>query len=457
MKLIAAYEHSTGASALKRLQTWALCGVVALAGLLGAGQALAASSPPFVDNGDGTVTDTSTGLMWRMCGGMPGQSNTSCPQGATSIPWSDALREAQDHSRLNSKGYADWRLPSVMELMTLVKGTTPPTIDTVAFPGLLLVPPQFWTASTYESNLNYAWAVNFSNGSVEAAPKDGSGVPPERYQFRLVRSAQNSGSFGVRSGQHAGSFGFGLFPVGVSGTTVSAATLTATSPAAATGYWLVVPRNAQPPRADQIIAGATSYANGTANVTVAAKGSGAMVAKTPATLALAGLAPGTEYDLYMVAKDSTHLTISDVSGPVPFSTLTISTSAIVIDPVTPSTLYAGLDGAGVYKKIGAGNWAAANSSLGSTQRVKALLIKPGTSGATATLFAATYGNGVFKSTDAAATWSACNTASLGNLNVLSLGMNASASTLYAGTEAGVFVSDNDSDCGSWAALNTGMP
>ena len=453
MKTIAANAHSTGARTLNRLQNWALCGAVTLAGLLGAGQALAASSGTFEDHGNGTVTDTATGLMWLMCAGSSTiSSNTTCAQGTQARIWADALSDAQMNNRNNYKGYADWRLPSIMELMTLVKGTTAPTIDTVAFPGLLLVQPEFWTASTDASHPENAWAVNFENGSVRLVPKEVSFN--FYFQFRLVRSAQNSGSFGVRSGQHAGFFGFGLFPVGVSSTTVSAATLTATSPAAATGYWLVVPRNAQPPRADQIIAGATSYANGTANVTVAAKGNSAMVAKTPATLPLANLAPGTEYDLYMVAKDSAYLTISDVSGPVPFSTLTISTSAIVIDPVTPTTLYAGLDGAGVYASTdSSANWTSINTAGLTNLNVRALAIQN-----SSTLFAATYDGGVFKGTKASGSWSwaVCDAgASLSAAARLRSLIVDSAGNLYAGSETGVF--KNTSACAAWAAQNTGMP
>ena len=131
-------------------------------------------------------------------------------------------------------------------------------------------------------------------------------------------------------------------------------------------------------------------------------------------------------------------------------------SSIAIDPISPSIVYSGLDGAGVFKSSNSGSsWLDANgsspSNLGNL-RVKALLIKPGSSN---TLFAATYGGGVFKSVNSAAGWSACDTASLGNLNVLSLAMNSSASTLYVGTETGVYVSSND--CTSWAAMNTGFP
>jgi hypothetical protein len=43
MKTTAIYAYSAGATGLKRLQTWALCGALALAGVLGAGQAAAAN------------------------------------------------------------------------------------------------------------------------------------------------------------------------------------------------------------------------------------------------------------------------------------------------------------------------------------------------------------------------------------------------------------------------------
>jgi ligand-binding sensor domain-containing protein len=83
-------------------------------------------------------------------------------------------------------------------------------------------------------------------------------------------------------------------------------------------------------------------------------------------------------------------------------------------------------------------------------RVKALAIKPT---ATSTLFAATYGGGVFTSSNSGAAWSAC-AAQPTNQNVLTLAMHSNGK-LYAGTEAGVFVSSDD--CANWAALNTGMP
>ena len=64
----------------------------------------AMASDRFVDNGDGTVTDTETGLMWAaMDNGEP-------------INWSGARSYCQNYS---VGGYTDWRMPTLAELATL--------------------------------------------------------------------------------------------------------------------------------------------------------------------------------------------------------------------------------------------------------------------------------------------------------------------------------------------------
>jgi hypothetical protein len=124
---------------------------------------------------------------------------------------------------------------------------------------------------------------------------------------------------------------------------------------------------------------------------------------------------------------------------------------IAIDPVTQTNIYAGLNGAGVFKSTdGGGSWTAATTQPASLW-VKALVIKPGDS---AKLFAATYGGGVFASTDSGGHWTACANTNLTNLNLVSLTIDATGK-LYAGTEAGVFVSTDG--CGTWTAMNNGLP
>src|SRR3989449_2929397 len=85
-------------------------------------------------------------------------------------------------------------------------------------------------------------------------------------------------------------------------------------------------------------------------------------------------------------------------------------NALAIDPQTPTTLYAGTSGHGVFKSTdGGGNWSAVNTGLTTPCGaiwVNALAIDPQTP---TTLYASSSGGGVFKSTDGGGNWSAVNT------------------------------------------------
>ena len=125
-------------------------------------------------------------------------------------------------------------------------------------------------------------------------------------------------------------------------------------------------------------------------------------------------------------------------------------SSIVTDPAAKTRVFAGIDGAGIFRSTDSGgSWSAA-ALTPLTTRVKALVVKPGDG---STLFAGTYGSGVYKSTDSGATWNACMNTGLANRNVLAL-TGSSTGRLYAGTEDGVYTS---TDCDTWTALNNGLP
>ena len=125
-----------------------------------------------------------------------------------------------------------------------------------------------------------------------------------------------------------------------------------------------------------------------------------------------------------------------------------------IDPATPTTLYAGTTGGGVFKSTNAGTrWTAVNNGLTRTD-VNVLMIDPTNS---STLYAGTEDGGVFKTTNGATSWTAINTG-LTDPFVSALAIDPSApSTLYAGTSVfgGVFKSTNGG--ANWAPVNTGLP
>ena len=99
-----------------------------------------------------------------------------------------------------------------------------------------------------------------------------------------------------------------------------------------------------------------------------------------------------------------------------------------IDPVTPGTLYVAAYG-GIFKSTDANaTWHAANAGV-TNLNVTALAIDPIAPGA---LYAGTYG-GVFKSTDAGVTWAAAN-AGLTNLHIFALAIDPiTPGLLYVGT------------------------
>lgn len=79
--------------------------------------------------------------------------------------------------------------------------------------------------------------------------------------------------------------------------------------------------------------------------------------------------------------------------------------SLAMDPAAPNTLYAATDGGGVFKSTdGAGTWSHAGAGL-SPRRAQAVVVDPQTP---STVYAAVSGGGVYKSVDAAATWQPAN-------------------------------------------------
>ncbi len=241
------------------------------------------------DNGDGTITDTSTGLVWDKCSRGQVWDNTTppgtCTGTASTHDWAAALAQATAANTASHRGQAGWRLPNRTELESLVKiDANSPAIDGTYFPATFS--HSYWTSTTYAYAPAYAWVVYFSDGSTYANYETSTN------HVRLVRSGQWFGAFDALDAAPV------LSALGVTGTTTTATTLQATSNEAATGYWIAVPQGSAAPTAAQVKAGV-----GYGAVTVVAAGNGAMVAATPASFAVSGLSPSTPYTLYLVAED----------------------------------------------------------------------------------------------------------------------------------------------------------
>jgi Protein of unknown function (DUF1566) len=110
----------------------------------------------------GVVIDNVTGLWWQQPLG--GTNNQGVNEGG--MPQSEAITYC---AHLNLGGHCDWRLPTRIELISIVDFTTwNPAINGSVFPGTPSQP--FWTASPYLVNgaVGYAWGVTFLDGSTSS-------------------------------------------------------------------------------------------------------------------------------------------------------------------------------------------------------------------------------------------------------------------------------------------------
>jgi len=111
----------------------------------------------FVDNGDGTVTDNMSGLIWQQY------------DDGVARNWEEALAYCEG---LTFAGSSDWRLPDIKELESLVyinsSNETPflPAIDSTYFPTTQT--DKYWSST---SDYYSTWIVDFATGWVDREDK----------------------------------------------------------------------------------------------------------------------------------------------------------------------------------------------------------------------------------------------------------------------------------------------
>ena len=155
----------------------------------------------FTDNGDGTVTDSATGLMWQQADSGRGMN------------WEEALAYAETSTLA---GYDDWRLPNIKELQSIVDytrapnasdaGNRGPAIDTNLFEISELSAgttsytpdyPYFWSSTSAYFGTNapeyfYAWYVAFGTAP-NPAGEDYHGAGAVRFDAKIESNLSGSG------------------------------------------------------------------------------------------------------------------------------------------------------------------------------------------------------------------------------------------------------------------------
>ena len=174
--------------------------VLVVLGVAGSGNLATAAKPQpprFVDNGNGTITDKQTGLMWEKklaaddsqgnCAD-DSQANRGIHCGNNVYHWSITLSDPDGSiftdflRRINAAlstssdgitvadvcfaGHCDWRVPNIAELRTILLAPYPPIFLPTAV-------DFYWSSSSDATFPASAWGVNFASGDVNVNGKLG--------------------------------------------------------------------------------------------------------------------------------------------------------------------------------------------------------------------------------------------------------------------------------------------
>lgn len=164
------------------------------------GTVQAGATLSYTDNGDGTITDNNTGLMWEKKG-----DNGDLHDKDNGYPWSgtgtqetiwDWLDDINAEGGTGFAGYDDWRMPNAKELQSLVNYQNAPPMTSAAFnsncvagatvlTGSCTTVGNYWSSTTRAGSTSMAWGLSFYEGLLSPHDK-ASGV--------RVRAVRGGGS-----------------------------------------------------------------------------------------------------------------------------------------------------------------------------------------------------------------------------------------------------------------------
>lgn len=127
----------------------------------------------FQDNGDGTITDQRTTLMWEKL------SNDGSIHDVDDVAfwWAGAFKKVSDLNSQAFAGYSDWRLPNARELNTLTNfaaynPAVDPAFNNNCLPGCTQTEcsctneAPYWSSTTIQFTPQNAWALDFKTASM---------------------------------------------------------------------------------------------------------------------------------------------------------------------------------------------------------------------------------------------------------------------------------------------------
>ena len=143
-------------------------------------------NPRFADNGDGTMTDNLTGLIWLKDGGCIKEKK-----------WEDSLKAIADFNttpgNYNCLGYAanysDWHLPNAKELKSLTNYGASDSAAWLNSEGFADMNAYYWSSTTNQVDPSFAWMVRISTG------KEVPDLKSNQYYVLPVRAGASVNSY----------------------------------------------------------------------------------------------------------------------------------------------------------------------------------------------------------------------------------------------------------------------
>lgn len=166
-------------------------------------------NPRFVDNGDQTMIDKLTGLIWTKDANLLKTRDPSFDIDNTQQDGMVTWQHALDYiAKLNNDGYLgvrDWRLPNINELTSLFNrgvGNNASWLNGLGY--LNVQSDSYWSSTTieYNSGTKCAWIANMLDGSTEDFTRDGNLCKEmDRYVWPVRKNSQDGISLLSKTGQ----------------------------------------------------------------------------------------------------------------------------------------------------------------------------------------------------------------------------------------------------------------
>jgi hypothetical protein len=137
----------------------------------------------YMDNGDGTITDASTGLMWEKQsigdGSVHDVYNGYSWSGASSV-------HVATLNGMSFAGHSDWRVPNARELVSILNyehvcPAVSPAFDTACTSPCTVLTCSctwydYWSSTTVAGSADSGWEMHFCTGEVFEEYKSDNGV-----------------------------------------------------------------------------------------------------------------------------------------------------------------------------------------------------------------------------------------------------------------------------------------